>query len=121
MFSHRAVLGWLFVVLVAAITAITFFLHKPSIATHQPLPARSPSEIQRAWSEGVKNALTIYERHQDATATRDLLLGLSVRAEDQATHLGLVLALQELIDHRAGATVAWEKARGFFAKQGVSQ
>ena len=105
------------VVLVVIIVASGWAIYRvlnPRFVEPLPPPVRSQEEMRASWIQGVQEALATYDREQDATKARDALLALSVRADDQESHLALVLAFQGLIDDRGGAARSLEKARQDF-------
>lgn len=103
----------LVVIIVASGWAIYRAVNQRDVELVAP-PIRSQEEMSALWIQGVQETLASYDREQNATKARDALLALSVRADDQESHLALVLAFQGLIDARGGAASSLEKARQDF-------
>lgn len=75
------------------------------------VPARSISPQPAEWRRQVRIVLERYDQDHRPDVARDALLQLTVGREDQAHHLGLVLAFNALAEGRPEAAQKLAQAR----------
>lgn len=112
--SRIFIFSFLAIVILGAGWGIFRLVTRSSSFVKSPVIQRSSQEIHTAWISGVQQILQAYDVKREPLEARDALLGLSVVANDQSTHLALVLAFQALIDQHSGAAKKLVDARQDF-------
>lgn len=77
---------------------------------------RTSAEMQQTWRSEVQTILRQYDQDQNAAKARESLLGLTVVREDQAKHLGLVLAFNGIVERQPNAEASLVRARSEFER-----
>ena len=99
-------------VLACAVGAWRFWGHRTTVFAPGEsfvAPAQTPEELRRAWQDGTAEAIRSYAQTTDAQAAKTALLAQRVPAEQREIHLGLVLALESLLQARPGAEADWQR------------
>lgn len=92
-----------------------FFRSSPEAGVSSP-SVRTSAEMQQTWRSEVQTILRQYDQDQNAAKAREALLGLTVAREDQAKHLGLVLAFHAVVERQSNAEASLLRARSEFER-----